>query len=451
MRFPGRLVASGLLVLAGMVGVLGEDWPQFLGPRQDGTSLETGLVRAIPTNGLPVVWERPIGTGYSAPSLISGMLVTFHREKNEEIIEAMDPATGASRWRHGYPSAYRDPYGYNNGPRCAPILTEQRVYTFGAEGKLTCVERATGKRVWQRDTAKDFNVPEAFFGVGSTPILEGGLLLVMVGGQTDAGVVAFDPETGATRWESVGRKNWQGLPMHGWPGELKVDWREWEKAASYASLRTATVNGERVLFACMRQGLVALNPTNGAVHFSRWFRARVDDSVNAMTPVVDGNQVLISSAYFRSGSVMLRMEPGNRVFTEAWKGLGLEMHWSQPILVDGHLFGFSGRNEPDAVLRCVEWATGKVKWERNERWPAHSAEQPPVFGRGSFILAEGRLIALGEGGLLGMFEQSSVECRELGRWQVPSMKYPCWAAPILSDRRLFLRSEDRLVCLNAAR
>ena len=444
-------MAVGLLLWAGATHVFGEDWPQFLGPRQDGTSLETGLVRAIPTNGLPIVWERPIGTGYSAPSLISGMLVTFHREKNEEIIEAMDPATGASRWRHGYPSAYRDPYGYNNGPRCAPILTEQRVYTFGAEGKLTCVERASGKRVWQRDTAKDFNVPEAFFGVGSTPVLEGGLLLVMVGGQTDAGVVAFDPETGATRWESVGRKNWQGMPMHGWPGDLKVDWREWEKTASYASLRTATVNGEGVLFACMRQGLVALNPTNGAVHFSRWFRARVDDSVNAMTPVVVGNQVLISSAYFRSGSVMLQMESGNRVFTEAWKGLGLEMHWSQPILVDGHLHGFSGRNEPDAVLRCVEWATGKVQWERSERWPAHSAEQPPVFGRGSFILAEGRLIALGEGGLLGMFEPSPVECRELGRWQVPSLKYPCWAAPILSDRRLFLRSEDRLVCLNAAR
>jgi outer membrane protein assembly factor BamB len=451
MTFPGRLVAGGLLVLAGMVGVLAEDWPQFLGPRQDGTSLETGLVRAIPTNGLPVVWDRPIGTGYSAPSLLSGMLVVFHREKNEEIIEALDPATGASRWRHGYPSAYRDPYGYNNGPRCAPILTEQRVYTFGAEGKLTCVERATGKRVWQRDTAKDFNVPEAFFGVGSTPILEGGLLLVMVGGQTDAGVVAFDPETGVTRWESVGRKNWQGLPMHGWPGDLKVEWREWEKTASYASLRTATVNGERVLFACMRQGLVALNPTNGAVHFSRWFRARVDDSVNAMTPVVDGNQVLISSAYFRSGSVMLRMEPGNRVFAETWKGMGLEMHWSQPMLLNGHLYGFSGRNEPDAILRCVEWSTGKVKWERNERWPAHSAEQPPVFGRGSFILAEGLLIALGEGGLLGMFEPTPAECRELGRWQVPSMKYPCWAAPILSDRRLFLRSEDRLVCLNVAR
>ncbi len=138
-------MAVGLLLWAGATHAFGEDWPQFLGLRQDGTSLETGLVRSIPTNGLPILWDRPIGTGYSAPSLISGMLVTFHREKNEEIIEALDPATGASRWRHGYPSAYRDPYGYNNGPRCAPILTEQRVYTFGAEGKLTW---ARPIRVW---------------------------------------------------------------------------------------------------------------------------------------------------------------------------------------------------------------------------------------------------------------------------------------------------------------
>lgn len=439
------------LMLVVAVRVAGEDWPQFLGPRQDGTSLETGLVRSIPAEGLPVLWDRAVGTGYSAPSTRDGVLVLFHREKNEEIVEALDARTGESRWRRGYPSAYRDPYGYNNGPRCAPILTTNRVYTFGAEGKLTCLELATGRRVWQRDTAKDFSVPEAFFGVGSTPVLESGLLLVMVGGQTDSGVVAFDPETGATRWESVGRRNWQGQPMLGWPGELKVDWREWEKTASYSSLRTAEVNGERLLFACMRQGLVVLNPTNGSVHFSRWFRARVDESVNAMTPVVVGNEVLISSAYYRSGSVLLRLEQGNRSHTEPWRGLGLEMHWSQPLVVGGHLYGFSGRNEPDAVLRCVEWGSGRVKWERTERWAPHSAEQPGVFGRGSFILAEGRLFALGEGGLVGILEPNAESCVEKGRWQVPTLKYPCWAAPILTERRMYLRSEGRLVCLDVAR
>ncbi len=427
------------------------DWPQFLGPAQDGTSAETGLFDRLGPEGLPILWERPVGTGYSAPSTRGDLLVLFHRQGNEEIIEGFDARAGTPRWRHAYPTRYQDPYGYNNGPRCSPILTLEHAFTLGAEGKLTCVRLKDGSRVWQRDTAADFEVPEAFFGVGSTPVLEGGRLLVMVGGQTNSGVVAFDPATGKTLWESVGEKNWSGQPMLGWPGDLKVEWRRWEKSASYASLRTATVHGQRIALACMRQGLVGLNPTNGTVLFSRWFRARVDDSVNAMTPMVSGNEILISSAYARSGSVLIRLDAGNTRFTEPWKNTSLEMHWSQPILVGGHLYGFSGRNEPDASLRCVEWGTGTLKWQRDERWPRHGGEQPPVFGRGSFLLAEGRLIALGEGGMVGLFDPSPEACRELGRWQVASLRYPCWAAPILADRRLYLRSESRLVCLDAAR
>jgi outer membrane protein assembly factor BamB len=438
------------LFLLGSLGTAG-DWPQFLGPDQDGTSDETNLFDHLGPAGLPVLWERTVGTGYSAPSTRGDLLVLFHRLGNEEIIEAFDTTTGTSRWRHAYPSRYQDPYGYNNGPRCSPILTRDHVFTFGAEGKLTCVRLSDGSRVWQRDTAAEFEVPEAFFGVGSTPILEDGRLIVMVGGQPNSGVVAFDPLTGRTLWESVGERNWSGQPMLGWPGDLKVQWRRWDKSASYASLRTATVHGRRMVFACMRQGLVGLNPTNGSVLFSRWFRARVDDSVNAMTPMVSSNEVLISSAYARSGSVLLRLAPDISTFNEPWSGTSLEMHWSQPILIKGHLYGFSGRNEPDASLRCVEWATGKLKWERDERWPRHGGEQPPVFGRGSFLHADGRLIALGEGGMLGLFDPSPDACREIGRWQVPSLKYPCWAAPILSQRRLYLRSESRLICLDAAR
>lgn len=447
-----RLLAAACATafLAAAPAARAEDWPVFLGPRQDGTSAETGLVDRLPPQGLPVLWERPIGTGYSAPSIRAGRLVVFHREKQEEIVEALDAATGKPAWRHAYPSQYQDPYGYNNGPRCAPLLTTNRVYTFGAEGTLTCLDLASGRRLWQRDTGVDFNVPPAFFGVGSTPLLEGGRLLVMVGGQPNATVAAFHPETGATLWQGVGKTNWQGQPMLGWPGERRVDWQDWEKTASYCSLIAANLHGQRVVLACTRQGLVALNPTNGAVHFSRWFRARVNESVNAMTPVISGNDILISSAYYRSGSVLIRPDSSLSRFTEPWSGLSLEMHWSQPVLVDGFLYGFSGRDEPDAVLRCVEWATGKVRWERPERWPKHAGGQPDVFGRGSFILAEGKLFALGEGGLLGLFRPNPDRCEELGRWQVPGFKHPCWTAPVLSERRLYLRSEDRLVCLDAA-
>lgn len=427
------------------------DWPRFLGPAGDGTSPETGLVDRIPTNGLPVRFDLPVGTGYAAPSVTGDALVLFHRRGNEEIVERWSATTGVPVWAHRYPSSYRDPYGYNNGPRCAPLIEREHVFTFGAEGRLTCLELATGRRVWQRDTAKEWRVPEAFFGVGSTPLIEGGKLIVMLGGQPNSGVVAFDPATGKTLWESVGAKNWEDQPMLDWPGERTVEWRDWEKQASYASPVAATVNGERLLYCLMRQGLVALSPVDGTVKFSRWFRARVDESVNAANPVVFGDRVLISSAYYRSGSVLLQVAPGNTGFSEAWKGLSLEMHWATPILLDGHLYGFSGRNEPDARLRCVEFATGRLKWERDERWSHRGAEQPPVFGRGSFTLADGKLIALGEGGLLGLFQPHPERCLELGRWQVPSLRYPCWAGPVLADGVLFLRSEDRLVALKASK
>ena len=148
---------------------VGSDWPQFLGPHRNGTSDETGLLDRWPTNGLPVVWEKKIGTGYGAPSALGNRLVLHHRIGDEEIVECLETATGKPLWRYGYPSRFEDPYGYNNGPRGTPLLTADRCYTFGAEGKLICLELQTGKLVWQRDTAKDFEVPPAFFGVGSTP------------------------------------------------------------------------------------------------------------------------------------------------------------------------------------------------------------------------------------------------------------------------------------------
>ncbi|PYM14808.1 MAG: hypothetical protein DME18_05955 [Verrucomicrobia bacterium] len=429
----------------------GPDWPQFLGPHRNGTSDETGLLDRWPTNGVPVVWEKKIGTGYGAPSVRGDRLVLHHRIGDEEIVECFEAATGKPLWRHGYPSRFIDPYGYNNGPRGTPLLTIDRCYTFGAEGKLVCLELQSGKQVWQRDTAKEFEVPPAFFGVGSSPILEGDLLIVMVGGQPNAGVVGFDAKSGKTVWERVGEKNWQGLPMTGWPGEPKVQWKRWDKQASYSTPVAATVNGQRQLFCLMRQGLVSLNPTNGNVNFSFWFRSRVEESVNAMNPVVVDDLVFISAAYYRIGSVLLRVKPDNRSFDEVWRSTVLEIHWNTPIYHDGYLYAFSGRNEPDARFRCVELKSGKLMWDRDESWPLHSSHetpQPGVYGRGSAILADGKLIVLGEGGLLGLFKVNPQQPEEISRWQVPQLHYACWAAPVLSHKKLYLRSEDRLVCLN---
>ena len=427
--------------------IFADDWPQFLGPNRDGISAETGLLEKFPTNGPSIVWQKEIGTGYSAPSVRGNKLVLFHRVGNEEVVEAFGATNGAAIWRYAYPSSFQDPYGYNNGPRCTPLLSDDFCYTFGAEGVLSCLDLKTGKLVWQRISAKEWNIPEAFFGVGSTPVLEENLLIVMIGGQPNAGVVGLDAKTGKTVWESVGEKNWTGVPMTGWPGERKVEWRRYEKQASYATPTLATVNGKRMAFCLMRQGLVSLNPKTGEVYDSFWFRARVDESVNAADPVVVSNQVFISSAYYKSGSVLLKIRPENQKFEEIWRSLVLEIHFTTPIIKDGFLYAFSGRNEPDARFRCVEWQTGKATWDRDEHWQAHSTPQPNNYGRGSCILADGKLIVLGEGGLLGLYKLNSKKDEELSRWQVPQLHYPTWAAPVLANKKLYLRSENRLVCL----
>jgi outer membrane protein assembly factor BamB len=423
------------------------DWPRFLGPYANGTSDEQHLLDRWSASGPTVLWAKQVGAGYSAPSIRGSNLVLHHRVSQQEVVECMDAASGKSSWRYAYPSEFTDPYGYNNGPRSTPLLTTNRCFTFGAEGKLLCLDLAAGKLVWQRDTAKDWEVPPAFFGVGSTPILEDGRLIVMVGGQPNAGVVALDPNTGKTLWESVGAKNWDGLRMIGWPGEPVIHWQQWEKQASYSTPVSATIHGKRHLLCLMRQGLVSLDPQSGAVNFSFPFRSRVNDSVNAMEPIVQDDLVFISAAYYRVGSVLLRVRPDGKGVDEVWRGTSLEMHWSTPINTGGHLYGFSGRNEPDARLRCVEFKTGKFLWERDERWAPHSTPTPDVFGRASAILADGKLIALGEGGLLGIFKPDSSGPVEICRFQVAGLHHPCWTAPVLSNQRLYLRSEDRLVCL----
>ena len=121
----------------------------------------------------------------------------IHRLGDEEIVECLHPETGSSRWRFRYPTAFEDRYGYNNGPRASPVIDGQRVYTVGAEGKLHCLELATGRAIWQRDLRAEYKVPQDFFGTASTPLVEGRLLIVNVGAPGGPCVVGPGQSDGA--------------------------------------------------------------------------------------------------------------------------------------------------------------------------------------------------------------------------------------------------------------
>jgi outer membrane protein assembly factor BamB len=452
-----------LALAAGEENREGEDWPIFLGPRGTGISGETGLADKWPKDGPPLVWEKKVGTGYSAPAVLGHRLVLHHRIGKDEIVECMRADNGQQIWQYTSPSNFKDPYGYNNGPRCSPLLTAERCYTFGAEGKLICLDLKRGKQIWLRDTKRDFNVPNGFFGVGCTPILEGKLLIVLVGGQPNSGVVAFNAETGKTVWQSVGKQTWDGVAtsdgrIYKWTGD--------EMLVSYSSPLAATIHGKRHILCLTRQGLVSLDPKDGTENFKYWFRSRVYESVNAARPLVVDDKIFLSAAY-RVGSVLLRVNKDGKGVEELWRNRrNMLTHWSTAIHVDGYVYGFSGRHENEGELRCLDIKTGKVVWKTTGFDGDLSGFQQdpttgkfknvrsgefvpwPDYGRGSKIKVGDKFIVLGERGTLALVKINPKKFEEISRTSFKQIHKPAWTAPVLSRKLLYLRCENALICLD---
>lgn len=411
----------------------GDDWPCFLGPTHDGKSRETGLVTTWPAGGPRVVWQRKLGVSYGIGVTSRGRYFQFDRLRDVARLTVLNSETGAELWHFDYPMAYEDMYGYDNGPRCSPVVDDDRVYVFGVEGLLHCLRVADGAVVWKVDTGKTFGVRTNFFGVGSTPVVEGDLLLVHVGGSppdspgvqsgdvvpNGTAIVAFDKRSGAVKYK-LG-----------------------DELASYASPVVATIAGRRWGFVFARGGLIAFDPGTGKQDFHYPWRSRVLESVNASNPVVVGDRVLISECY-GVGASLLKVTPGK--YEVLWqdgrrRDRALETHWNTPIHVDGYVYASSGRHTPNAELRCIELATGKVQWS------------VPRLTRASLLYVDGHFVCLGEDGVLRLFKANPKQYEEVAKVDLRDggeklLDYPAWAAPIVSHGLLYVRGKDRVVCLD---
>ena len=282
----------GLVVLTLLAGVpaAAVDWPQFLGPDRNGVYRGPAIADSWPSAGPKVLWRKQVGAGFAGPVVSAGRLILFHRQGNQEIVESIDALTGAAGWRFAYPTTYRDDFGFDEGPRAAPVVSGGAVYTFGAEGQLHALDFAKGTRLWSEDTMKRFNVPKGYFGAAGSPLVERDRVIANVGGDK-AGVVAFDARTG------------------------KVVWTATEDDASYSSGVAATIGGRRSVIFLTREGLLGLDPAKGAVQFQRRWRARQAASVNAATPLVIGDLIFVSAEY-GPGAGVLRVN--GTTLTELW-------------------------------------------------------------------------------------------------------------------------------------
>jgi outer membrane protein assembly factor BamB len=393
------------LLPAALALLLAADWPQFLGPNRNGIASETKLLDTWPEKGPPVLWERAAGEGYSGPVIAGGRLILFHRVNGNELIECLDAATGKEIWKHSDATPYDDPLGKGNGPRSTPAIAGGHVFTLGAAGRLLCLKLTDGKEVWRRELLTDYDVPQSFFGVGTSPLVEGGHVLVNVGAR-DGGIVAFDKDTGKPAWKAT------------------------TQGASYASPVAATIDGVRHVFFFTREGIVSVDPAHGDVRFSKRWRSRMNASVNAASPVVFDNYVFFSACY-QTGAILLKVRKDG--CDEVWSNdESLSCHFSTPVYRDGYLYGFDGRQEQGTELRCVEARTSKVVWSEKG------------LGCGSIVLCDGRLIVLSEGGELVLVEPDPARYKERARAAV--LGRPIRAHPALADGRLYARDDRKLVC-----
>ena len=171
-----------LLIAIGLGAQNAADWPQY--PGRNATA-STGAPRSLTTGirGPKVVWTKPVGQGFSGPVVADGRLILFHRVGNREVVQSLDARTGAEQWSYGYPTSYRDDFGFDEGPRAVPVVANGVVYTFGAEGQLHAVSLTAGTRLWSEDTAGRFKVAKGFFGAAGSPLVEDGRVIANVGGQ----------------------------------------------------------------------------------------------------------------------------------------------------------------------------------------------------------------------------------------------------------------------------
>jgi outer membrane protein assembly factor BamB len=407
-RFFCHLPALGFIAIS--LGLQAADWPQYLGPERDGVYPGEALTRLWPSDGPKVLWrKRDIGAGMSGVVAAKGRVILFHEVNRYDTIECLEAATGKTLWKNNYASSFVPGYGSAAGPRATPAIAQGRVYTMAGQGIVVCTDMATGKTVWTVNTQKSYRASDGFFGMACSPLVEGNAVLLNIGGEAGAGIVALDKDTGKLLWKSL------------------------DDEASYSSPVMATLNGKRRAVFFARTGLAVVNPANGKIDFQTRWRARIHASVNAAAPLVAGDRLFVTASY-NTGALLIQSNGDG--FRTTWSNdTSLSSQYASVMHRDGFLYGTHGRADvpPIPALRCVELATGKVRWSVDD------------FGDCLMLLCGDRLLALMESGELALGQVTPAGWREISRAQVAGSG--ARSQPALANGRLFVRDRNQLVCL----
>ncbi|MEI8371380.1 MAG: PQQ-binding-like beta-propeller repeat protein [Planctomycetota bacterium] len=393
------------------------DWPMYRGPNQDGISSEKV---AIPWGGdsPKVVWQKPMNTGFSSFAVSDGNVFTqVVREikgKSREVCLALDAATGKELWftdiarGEGYSGG-----GDGDGPRSTPTVNDGKVYLLTPDLVAHCLNASLGQPIWKRDLMKEHHGRNIGWNSAASVAVDGDLVFVAGGGPGES-LLGLNKNTGAVVWKICDEKITHSTPV------------------------VTTIHGQRQVIFFMQSGLVSVDTKTGNLLWKFPFSYSVS---TAISPVVSGDIVYLSAGYgVGSSACQIKKQGEGFTATKLWFSPGNEPvvnHWSTPVCKDGYLYGMFGfKKFKKGPMKCVELATGKVKWSQ------------PNFGQGNLILVGNRLVALAEDGNLVIIEATPAAYQEIARTKAFEDK--CWTTPAFADGKIYVRSISQGTCYDVS-
>src|SRR5262245_5227155 len=395
------------------------DWTQWGGPTRDFMSDAKGLASSWPAGGPTKLWSRALGEGHSSILAEHGKLYTMYRplgmmamvrRSQEEVVTALDAATGKTVWEFRYPAPSDDlDFSQGAGPHSTPLIVNNLIYATSTRKELFALDKATGKKVWSHDFMKEYGAPSPGRGYTCSPILYNGTIIVTMGGPGQA-VAAFNQQTGALVWKA---------------GDFQM---------APASPTLIDVDGQKQLVVFAGEVVAGLDPANGRTLWTRGHKT--DWGLNISTPVWSpGDHILFVSSAYSTGSraIELRQSAGTTTTSEKWFSRRMRVHIGTVIRLGDYAYGSSGDFGP-AFISAVDMKTGTVVW------------QDRSFSRAQLLYADGKAVVLDEDGTLGLATLSPQGLKVLAKASV--LQNVSWTPPTLVGTTLYARDRKTIAAFS---
>src|ERR1051326_8845348 len=367
MKFSFGIRAAGAFWLSTALSAMASDWPQWRGPERNGISRETGLLQEWPKAGPKLLWKiTDAGRGYSTPAVAEERLYLLGNDGlDNEFVEALAVADGKRVWSTRL-GKVGEPGQKPNFPaaRSTPTVEGQRLYALGSDGDLAGLETGSGNVRWKKNLRTDFGGKPGTWAYSESPLIDGDALVCTPGG-SEATLVASNKQTGAVLWKCAA------------PGGDE---------AAYASAIIVEVGGVKQYVQLLQKGLVGVEAKTGKFLW-RYGKPVSAYGANIPTPLASDGYIYCASAGTGGGVVKLSLNGGTVQPEQVYFESKLPTTIGGAVKVGDYLYGTTGQ-----ALLCIEFVTGKVKWDDRAPIPA------------SLCYAGGRLYLHGENGEVDLVE-----------------------------------------------